>query len=218
MKKIIITGWSDWLGLEISKVLLDKWYQIICLSRTKPNLDVEHIKVDLSKEDDVYNAINKIKDKFSDFDILINCAWVTTMQESSKIQYKDIDNIYKVNVLAPIYLTSGLMDIIKTSGADIVNIWSAVWYKPYDKSLIYSSSKWALRWISENLQLELKNFKSRVISFNPWWINTSFFSKSAGTEIDTSSFMDPKELAKFLVQILELPKNIEVSQVIINRK
>jgi hypothetical protein len=30
--------------------------------------------------------------------------------------------------------------------------------------------------------------------------------------------MDPKYLAKILINILELPKNIEVSEIILNRK
>lgn len=36
--------------------------------------------------------------------------------------------------------------------------------------------------------------------------------------MDTSGFMDPHEVAKCLKQLLELPKNMEVSEIIINRK
>ena len=43
--------------------------------------------------------------------------------------------------------------------------------------------------------------------------------KATGQKItDPENWMDPKDIAAFMLQILALPKNMEISEVVINRK
>lgn len=172
----------------------------------------------ISNEESIENAINKIRKDFSKFDYLVNCAWVLNIDELWNIEYNKLENLIKINVIAPIILTSKLLDLIKKNNSDIVNIWSTVGFKAYEKQCWYGASKWAMRWINENLQLELKKSKCRVIWFNPWGFKSRIFEKATGIQTDLSPFMESVELAKFIIQILELPKNMEVSKIIINRK
>ncbi len=218
MKTAIITGASDGLGLKISEKLLKNGWKIIGLSRTKPNLDIEYIKTDLTKESDINNAINKIKERYSLFDCLINCAGIMSVQKMKDLDYSEIDNLFKINVLTPIKLTSGLIENIKANESDIVNVGSTVGFKAYKDQCAYGSSKWALRGVTENLQLELKGTKCRVIGFNPGGFKSRIFEKATGIKPNLDAYMDPEHLANLLVYLLEMPKTLEVSQIIINRK
>jgi len=141
MKIAIVTGVSDGLGLKISEKLLKNDWKVIGLSRTKPNLDIEYIKTDLTKENDINNAINEIKEKYPLFHCLINCAGVMSVQELKDLDYSEIDSLFKVNVLAPIKLTSGLIENIKANESDIVNVGSTVGFKAYEDQCAYGSSK-----------------------------------------------------------------------------
>jgi len=218
MKRVIITWWSEWLWLELSKLFLEKNFEVICLSRKKPEINVIHIKTDLSDEKSIEKSVEIIKDKFKNFNYLINCAWVLEVEDLWEINYKKLENLMKINVISPIILTSKLLVLLKENEADIVNIWSTVWFKAYKSQCSYWASKWAIRWINENLQLELKKTKCRVIGFNPWWFKSRIFEKATWKKSDLNQFMEPFELAKFIIKILELPKNMEVSEIIINRK
>ena len=218
MKRVIITWWSEGLWLELSKLFLEKWFEVVCLSRHKPAIDVVHIKTDLTDEKSIQHAVETLKTSFWEFTYLINCAGVLNIEALGEIKYQNMENLIKVNTLAPIILVSWLLDNIKKSEADIVNIWSTVWFKAYEKQCTYGASKWAVRGITENFQLELKDTKCRVIWFYPGWFQSKIFEKATWIKTDLSAFMDPKELAKFMIQILELPKNMEVSEVIIKRK
>lgn len=218
MQKAIITWWSEWLWYELSKLFLEKWFEVICVSRRKPDLEVIHIPTDLSQEESIQNTINQIKEKHAQFSCLINCAWILHIEDLSEVSYSNLENLFKINILAPIILTSWLLNEIKSNESDIVNIWSTVWFKAYEKQAWYGSSKWAIRWFNENLQLELKKTKCRVIWFNPWGFKSRIFEKATWISNDLSAYMEPQELAKFIIQILELPKNMEVSEVVINRK
>ena len=64
------------------------------------------------------------------------------------------------------FLVSQLIDLIKLSEADIINIGSTIGLKQgYENQLAYTTSKWALRGTSYNLQLELKRLCSHEAAF-----------------------------------------------------
>lgn len=217
--KIIITGASEGLGYQTAKLALEKGYQVVGISRKKPDLEIEHISADLTKLEDLRKVVAEIKEKYSDFSAFVNCVGRLLVQELGKIDYEESLNLLQLNVLAPVYLLSELIDLIKANEADIVNIGSTVGTKAYESQAVYGASKWAVRGLNHNLQLELKNTKCRVIGFNPGGFKSRIFEKATGVEVkDWSAWMKPEELAKLILHTLELPKNMEVSEIIINRK
>lgn len=94
------------LGYEIAKVYLKNWFQVIWISGNKPDLDIIHLKTDLLKEWDIEKTTNIIKKEYSDFLYLINCAWIISIENFWKIDYKNTDNLLKINTIAPIIITS----------------------------------------------------------------------------------------------------------------
>ena len=134
------------------------------------------------------------------------------------LDYTETEKLFRVNVIAPVIFTSRLIDLIQKNEADIVNVGSTVGLKAYEGQCAYGSSKWAIRGLNENLRLELKKSNVRVIGFMPGGFKSKFVEKYTGVKANLDPYMEPKYLAKFMIQILELPKNMEISEVIINRK
>lgn len=218
MKTAIVTGGSDGLGLEISKELLKRKWDVICLSRSKPTIKVEWIECDLENKKSIEKVVEKLKTEFPKFDVLINNAGKIYFHDIDSINYDEADSLLKLNVLAPVYLTSLLMDLIINNQADIVNISSTVGFKAYERQAVYGISKWAIRGFNEYLRLELKDTKTRVIGFYPGGFKSKFVQKATGKVADLSGYMEPNYLARALVETLELPKDVEVSEIVINRK
>lgn len=219
MQKAIITGVSEGLGYETAKLMLSKNWQILGISRSKPDLDIEHFSADLTKATDLDKLLQKIRADYPDFSVLINCAGKLNVVSPTEIDYQETENLFKLNVFTPLYLSSKLLDLVKTNEATIVNIGSTVGFKAYENQAAYGSSKWAARGLNQSLQLELKGTKARVIGFNPGGFKSKFFDKATGEEItDWSGWMSPKEIAELIVQTIELPKDMEVSEIVVNRK
>lgn len=220
MKNIILTGASDGLGKEFGKICLANDINIIAICRTKPSYDCEFIKTDLTDEKSMMEACNVIKEKYNKFDAIINCAGIPSIQKLEEITYEELDTSMKVNSIAPMFLTAQLMQLIKENEADIINVGSTVGLKQgYEKQLAYTTSKWAIRGTSYNLQLELKKSKCRVIHFNVGGMNTKMHEKYNGTKIENpAEWMNPEDIANLMLYILNLPKNIEISEIAINRK
>ncbi len=220
MKRILLTGASDGLGEKFAELCIKNNIEIIALCRTKPNYECEFIPTDLTDENSMINGCNIIKQKFSKFDALINCAGVPGIQEPDKITYAVLDNLMKINSIAPMFLTSQLYDLIKANEADIINVGSTIGLKQgYPNQLAYTTSKWAIRGTSFNLQLELANTKSRVIQLNVGGMNTRMHEKYTGKKIENpKEWMQPEDIAAIMLYILNLPKQIEISEIVINRK
>ena len=96
---------------------------------------------------------------------------------------------------------------------------SSIGFKGYVDQAVYGASKWAMRGFSANLQAELKDYPCRVISFCPGGFKTKLFEKATGVDnTNEGEWMSAKDVAICLKQLLDLPKNMEVSEIIINRK
>ena len=218
MKRILVTGASDGLGAKFGAICAGKGIEVVCLSRSAPAYNAKHVPVDLTSQQSMDAAIETVKSDYPDFDALVHCAGVISIEPAADISYENISRTLAVNLMTPIYLNAGLFDLIRQNGADVVHVGSTVGTKAYVEQCAYGASKWGVRGVSQNLALELKGTPCRVIQFNPGGFKSDFVQKFTGKPADLSAYMNPEDLAKLLYFILELPKSVEVSEILINRK
>lgn len=219
MKRVIMTGGSDGLGKEFAKQCVADNIEIVLLSRHKPDYPCVHLQTDLTNEQEIIAAVDVIKEKYSSFDALVNCAGLISKQKPNAITYDELERTIKVNSLAPIFLASQLFDLIKKNEADVLNVGSTVGLKACVDQCAYGTSKWAMRGTSANLAVELAKTRCRVIQFNPGGMVTDFFKKYNGEYVtDPENWMKPQDVAAVMLYTLKLPKQLEVSEITINRK
>lgn len=218
MKRVILTGGSEGLGKEVGLLCVENNIEVICISRGKPSYPAIHLKADLAEESEVKKIALVIKEKYGDFDALIHCAGIILLDNPESVSYQKLEKVLKVNTFAPIFLTSQLFPLIKKNGADILNVGSTVGMKAKTNQVAYGVSKWGMRGFSENLRLELKDAESRIIQFSPGGFKSNHFQKATGKKADLSPYMDPKYLAQTILFILQLPKQVEISEILISRK
>ncbi len=215
---IIITGASDGLGLQIAKIYKEAGKRVINISRRECEFSNTNILTDLTNEAAIEKAVEKISAIDEPIEALINCAGVMSLERVDKITPQEVDRTFAINIKAPILLVSGFAPRLKKDRSDIVNVASTVGLKAYPDQAAYGASKWAMRGFSQNLQVELKD-TNRVISFCVGGFNSDIAKKVTGQDIaDPENWMNPENIAKFMKQILDLPKSMEVSEIVINRK
>jgi 3-oxoacyl-[acyl-carrier protein] reductase len=193
---------------------------VVSVSRHESEYADKSIIADFIVEAEVKRAAEEITAIDDPLEALINCAGVLAVEPLNAINGDKLRQVLNVNVAAAILLVSSLAERIKKDGTDIVNVASTVGLKGYVDQAAYGASKWAMRGFSANLQTELKDTNCRVISFCPGGFKSKLFEKATGDDNTTSKgeWMRPADIARFMKQILDLPKNMEVSEVIINRK
>lgn len=214
---IVITGASSGIGKELAKLYQEDGKKVINVSRHKSEFADINILKDLQEGSDIQAAAQAVKDIDEPIEAVINCVGVYTQQEFGKITEDEIKRLMASNVKAPMLFISELLERIKKDSADVLNVVSKAGTQGSSHNPLYATSKWAERGFTLSLQEALKDTQSRVISFCPGGIKTDLFEK-AGADVNADNWMDPAAIAAFIKQILELPKNMEVSEVLISRK
>jgi short-subunit dehydrogenase len=218
---IVITGGSDGLGLQIAILLASHGKNVVSLSRTKPKQDnIDWIKTDLLDDISITKAVEELLERSDSIEALINCAAVTSYEDLDELSPSELDRMFKTNVTAPMLLTSKLLSRIKQDGADVINIGATIALKAgYAGQSVYSTTKWALRGFTQNLSEELKSTSCRVVSVILGGFYSNMHKKVTGQEIvDPENWMKTDDIAKVISQILDLPQNMEISEIVINRK
>ena len=226
MERVIIIGGSEGLWLALSKQYLRGGGEVICISRKKPDIDVIHLPTDLTDKESIEKTIQTIQEDYSEFLTLISCAGIGYIEN---IQHMDRDHTkqtFDVNVIGQSLLLWGIIENIKNNNADVIFVGATIGYKGNEFMPMYSVSKRWTRGLIENIRLSLKNSSCRVIGVSPWWMNTESNIGLEGRETHISEItgnpigklLDVNKVAEFIFSLTQLPKNMEISEVIINNK
>jgi 3-oxoacyl-[acyl-carrier protein] reductase len=166
---VVVTGSGKGIGLEIVRIMSGyEGFRIFALSRN--TLRIENLKTKLTKGQVIpvsidLTQLNNKKNQL-DFlgendtiDILVNNAGKLENKRTGDFQLEDLENIFGVNVYAPILLVQQLLNKFNPKGAHIVNIGSMGGYQGSSKFpglSVYSASKGALAIWTECLATELE--------------------------------------------------------------
>ncbi len=230
-KTCFLTGTSGGLGIKIALELANcgcnlfltgrNEKKIIKLIKTLKKLVDDKIEVkyevgDLNNIDDIKKIIHKARKSFPKFDLLINCAGIFVKKSIHESTLEEFDNSYNVNIKAPfIFCKEFSKDMIKNNWGRIVNIGSTSSYNGFKDGAIYCSSKHAILGLSRTLHSELKSKNVRTFCISPGSIKTDMGKIS--DEQDFETFLDPTEIAKYVIFAISLDNELISEEIRLNR-
>jgi NADP-dependent 3-hydroxy acid dehydrogenase YdfG len=215
---IVITGASDGLGKEVARLYKQQAAFVVNISLEESEYADVNIVADLTKSQDVQTAIARIDGIDQPIQALINCAGVWSDEPLNAFSDLEIDRVFSVNNKGLMLLTSGLIDKIKQDQADIVNVSSIAGTEYGSENGVYSVSKWAVRGFTKHLQQKLSGTGCRVISFCPDGFQSTLMQKVNGKSVSNRSDLMPLDsVALCLKQLIDLPKSIEISEIILKK-
>ena len=218
----IITGVGGALAGGIAERLADEGSRVIGLSRNNPNIDkIEFFEMDLSDEDSIENAVKQFESSLGNEPVfLLNIA---SVMRKFNIEKGEIARVYSSNVMGEIYLTSMLLEKIKETEGDVLNVSSTAGTKGVSKEPIYSSSKWAVRGFTKSLQEQFKDTKCRAIDFAIGGFISKMAEKAGlpgftDTSVKPNEWIPLEDVIDLLYTVLHVPKSIQVSELVADRK
>lgn len=190
---IIITGTSSGIGLALGNYLYEKGYNVYGLSRSVPkNANFLTIPTNITNEKEVDEAIDQILSINPRIDLLINNAGKGMVGPVENAKKDEILNLFTLNIVAPIYLISKVLPIMReVNKGKIFNISSIGSEMGLPFRGFYSGSKSALDMITESLRYELKNTDIEVCTINLGDIRTNIADhriKSSISDIYSKDF------------------------------
>ena len=214
----IVTGASMGIGLATAKALAAKGGKVALLARSTEALNEIAkelpgsfpVTVDMTDFEAVRTAIAQVRSHFGQIDGLINNAGRSYGSTIEDIDPKIFDEIYHLNVLAPIVAIQSVIPAMRAQGAgSIVNINSGTAFMTIPSYGVYSSSKRALLGISLTARMELEKDGIVVSEVYPFITATNFgknrmVNNEAGGP--AASYVDgdsPEFVADIIVKAIE---------------
>lgn len=213
-KNIILTGGSLGIGKETAKLLVEKGANVLITGRSDDRLvlakkysGAETIKFDMSDIDNLSKNSKRCIEHFdnSRIDALINNAGTGVSRKIEDLSYEDFLKVYNVNVFGLALFTKDIVPLMKKQEyGSIINIGSTASLKGYNNGSIYSSSKFALRSMTQCWQSELRKYNIRVSQINPSEVPTAFGSIDRKERSESDNKLTVKEIAHAIVSSLEM--------------
>jgi 3-oxoacyl-[acyl-carrier protein] reductase len=178
MKKIIVTGCSQGIGLFVANELTKLNYDVYGISRKKPksNFKFNFIECDVSKSDDVKNVFSRFR-KDKEVYGLINVAGVASMNLLVSTPDETIKRIIETNLIGTIYCTKAIIPpMIRSKIGRIINFTSIAVRIGAKGESTYIASKGGVEAFSRSIARELSPANITVNTISPAFIETRLSS------------------------------------------
>jgi NAD(P)-dependent dehydrogenase (short-subunit alcohol dehydrogenase family) len=183
----VVTGSSSGIGYETSLLLAkngfftyatmrspDKSNKIIHLKQNE-KLPLEVLRLDVTDDKSVKEAIKKIVNERGTIDVLVNNAGYALVGPLEELSIQEFKEQFETNVFGVIRVIKEILPIMrKLRHGIIVNISSVAGRTGFPLTSAYVSSKFALEGLSESIAYEIEQFGIKVILIEPGVIKTNF--------------------------------------------
>ncbi|MFC1553999.1 SDR family oxidoreductase [candidate division KSB1 bacterium] len=188
-KKVFITGASAGIGeacaiafakegsdLILSARRLEKINELAEILEEKHKIKTYSFKLDVRSNSEVKRSVDSLPDEWRSIDILVNNAGLS--QGLDKVQDGNIDDwerMLDTNVKGLLYVTRAILPgMIKNGKGHIINLSSIAAYQVYSGGNVYCASKFAVRALTEGMQIDTVDTPVRVSAVAPGLVDTEF--------------------------------------------
>jgi short-subunit dehydrogenase len=206
----LITGCSSGIGYETSILLAKNGFKTYATMRNtdkgnklkeisdKENLDLKIIKLDVTDDYSIKNAINEIVEETDRIDVLVNNAGNNIAGAVEDLSIEEFKEQFETNFFGLIRVTKVVLPIMrKQNSGIIVNLSSIVGKMAIPLNSAYVSSKFAVEGFSESIRYELEDFGIKVILIEPGVIKSNFYEN---IKMAKNSLMDPTSVYQPITQ------------------
>ncbi|NWB98013.1 SDR family oxidoreductase [Pseudomonas gingeri] len=220
---VLITGANKSIGLETARRLGELGYRIWLGSRDplrgevaaqalrERGYDIRVLQIDVTSDDSVRNAAERVKREDGQLDVLINNAGILgDTSTPGTMPLSAIQEVYNVNVFGPIRTTQAFLPLLGAAPhANIVMVSSGLgslgWLSDPNNEfaainiLGYNSSKSALNAVMLSFAKELAASGIRVNAADPGYTKTDFNQHSGYRTVE--------QAAEVIVRLATLDRN-----------
>lgn len=235
MKTAFITGATSGIGKATAELFAKNKIRLVLCGRRKERLEelktnlskltqVTTLQFDVSKREEVKNAIASIPEEFKKIDILINNAGnahgLSTIQEGS---IDDWEAMLDINVKGLLYVSKAIIpQMIENNSGFIVNIGSTAGKEVYRNGNVYCASKFAVNALNKSMRLDLNEYNIRVSAIHPGLVETEFSdvrfkgdSDRAKTVYQGYKALQAEDIADIIHFVVTRPYHVNIEDLVV---
>jgi NAD(P)-dependent dehydrogenase (short-subunit alcohol dehydrogenase family) len=225
-KVALVTGGGSGLGSAICMALADCGIKTIVadINLDKARTVAEQIErkggkampveLDVTDYEKIPQKLHKIVEQFGSLDILINNAGVDLTTPIMEMPVEKWNNIIATNLSGPFVLSKEALKLMQNKKGNIINIVSTAAKRCWANASAYHASKWGLLGFTHALHVEGREVGVKVTGVICGGMKTPFLLDRF-PDIDTSTLQPPENVAKVITQILQMPEESVISEVMV---
>ena len=190
-KACIVTGANSGIGRSTAITLAKNDYTVFATMRSlergeklrktaqELNLEIKEVELDVSDTDSVNQGINEILEQTDQIDVLINNAGVGSNAVIEDVDIESDKSVFETNFWGVVRCVQAVLPTMRQQkSGHIIQVSSIAGRVGLPAQPIYSSSKWALEGLSENLAHDLSSFGVKVSIIEPGVTRTAILGKN----------------------------------------
>ncbi|WP_181304089.1 SDR family NAD(P)-dependent oxidoreductase [Rufibacter sp. XAAS-G3-1] len=186
-KIILITGGAQGIGRGLAQAFALEKAQVVITDLDwdagaeamawlqKQNLTVDFMPCDVSKEEQVQQLMNKVRQQHGRLDVLINNAGIASPARKplGQLRVEEFDQVLAVNLRGPFLCAKYALPLLeKGTNPTILNITSTRAFLSEPDTFGYTAAKGGLEALTHSLAISLSTQRIRVNAIAPGWIET----------------------------------------------
>lgn len=174
------------------------------------------VEADVTDDDDVQAAIERVEDRFGRLDILVNSAGVMVLDRFEEADMTEFERMIDVNLNGSMRVTQAVLPLMQRQGSGhVVNVSSLAGRKSFPGASGYSASKYAVNGFSEALREEFTGEDTefiRVTDIEPGFVETEL---SDGLPPEWMKTLDPADVARSVRYAVSQPPHVDVNEILL---
>lgn len=230
-----ITGATSGIGKATATIFAKNNIRLILCGRRIEKLkelekelntytDVTTLSFDVSKREDVKNAVNSLPENFKKIDILINNAGnahgLSSIQEGN---IDDWDAMIDSNVKGVLYVTKAVVpQMVERNNGFIVNIGSIAAKEVYANGNVYCASKHAVNALNKSMRIDLNKHNIRVAAIHPGAVETAFSevrfkgdTEKAAAVYSGYKALQSEDIADIIQFVISRPYHVNIEDLVV---
>jgi len=232
-KIALVTGASSGIGEATVKALVKEGVKVAAVARRKDRLkslaneygnQILPIEADISREDQVKDAIHQVLEKWDRIDTLVANAGVMLLSPVREAKTDEWRSMVDTNIMGLMYSAYHVLPhMTKQKNGHIVTISSEAGRTIFPNGAVYCATKYAVRAFSEALRQEICKDNIRVTIIEPGAVKTELAGhvSHAGAKEFLEGFfssielLNSEDIAMSIIYALQQPSHVDVNEIMI---
>ncbi len=210
--KTLITGGSEGIGKGIAAAFRQEGADVMITGRNADKLQTAAAELgvgysvgDVGNEEDAIRTVREFVEQHGRLDILVNNAGFGLFAPLVEMELADLESVYRTNVFGAFLMAREAAKVfIEQQSGNLINISSTSGLKGGRGSTAYSSSKFALRGMTDCWRDELRRHNVRVMLVNPSEVQTEFSTKAGYHREASDKKLRSQEIADAVVGAIKI--------------
>ncbi|PFJ96348.1 short-chain dehydrogenase [Priestia megaterium] len=235
-KVVVITGASSGIGEATAKHLAERGSKVVIAARSEDKLQkiIDEIQskggkaiykvTDVTDKENIHNLINHAIEEFGRIDTLINCAGLMLFSMWDNTKVEEWEKMIDLNLKGTLYSIAAVLPHMKEQGkGQIINMGSIAGHAVGEGHGVYSSTKYAIKAITESLRKEMAvKYGIQASMVSPGVISTNW--QDSVTDKDVKGVLDNMKkvaidaeyVAKTIAFVVNQPSNVLINDIIVS--